>query len=517
MKKLGIGLILAGIVGCSAPTGEQGTPPAPQLGVKPTAFAGGVPVASRHVVLFRGESVPPDAAKKIATAGGKLLKTIPQVGLALAEGPASFDDKMAKDPSVATSAPEIRSVMPKTKSLSLGTQIGYPHDLLYSAQWNIRRVNAPQAWQNLPAGALDNVTVAVIDTGIADDHPELVGQVIHKVSMNVCHDLEPAPGAVPDREGYPEYDATVVIFPDGTGYCVPQRFLGPYLGNPFPKAYNSHGTHVAGIIGANANFGLVTGVAPGVKLAAYKIMDNVLIVDEQGAPLYETGGAFSFSFFDAVVDATLRHFNVVNMSFGGNVDRNTRDGNAFYLAWDRVARFASNNGTLLVAAAGNDATNLNGKLTSLPSDLPSVVAVGATATSTAFPNPWAYLDAVFTGQPVPELNAAPGSDIRAFYSNAGASVDLSAPGGDFGPNWDNPLNAIISSVLLPNGAPFVDAYVGTSMAAPHVAGVAALVRAKYPQMTPADVKERLKSTAASVGPRQQFGLGLVNAGAATTN
>lgn len=512
MKKLGIGLILAGIVGCSVGAEEQGSAPLPQLAGKTLTFvqAPSAVGSSKHVVLFRSESVPADAASKVAKAGGKLLKTLPSLGIALVEGPASFDAKMKTDGSVLASAPEKRWSAPSAKHVPGPPPASPPLDGAFFLQWDIRRVNAPAAWSNVPS--YGNTSVAVIDTGIMNDHPEFAGgQVVFSKTYATCTGPE-------DREGYPEYTQFLAI--DRTG-PVPS-VLG--CGQGLPTNYQDHGTHVAGTIGANKDFAVTVGVAPGVQLLSYKVFDRLIFVDSWNPlTLAEDYGADDFNIFAAIDDASseAHHVSVINMSLGGHLNREIEAENAHYLMWDRVVRTATKRGTVIVAAAGNDNTNFNGAMANVPSDLPSVIAVGATGTKTLIG--------------VESFDAAAGSDVRAEYSNTGAQVDVAAPGGDCGPGGFNEScnvpNLILSSVILPLGVPAFDQdghqlpagsplwawLAGTSMASPHVAGVAALVRAKHPEFSPNQVKSRIVGTAKAIGPRQQFGAGMVDAAAATAD
>jgi subtilisin family serine protease len=288
--------------------------------------------------------------------------------------------------------------------------------------------------------------------------------------------------------------------------------VGCYYSPQIPTNYQDHGTHVAGTVGANKDFAVTVGVAPGIPLLSYKVFERLIFLHADGT-ISEDFGADDFNIWRAIDDASSKGVSVINMSLGGNLDRQNRDQNTHILAWDRVVRAATKRGTVVVAAAGNDNANLNGTLTSIPSDLPSVISVGATGTSTLI-GPQG-------------LDALPGSDVRAEYSNVGAAVDIAAPGGDCGPGGFNPdcnvPNLILSPIIvplgigLPPGTPSWAWNAGTSMASPHVAGAAALVKAKHPEFSPADVKERLKATARKVGPRQHFGAGIVDAAAATAN
>jgi lantibiotic leader peptide-processing serine protease len=446
---------------------------------------------SRYLVVFKTESLPGDAGKRVANAGGTMAKSLSHVGVAVAVGNAQFATKLAKDPAVLAVGPEhyfrgTPNSSATREQLAQPTGVAYSGDSLSWLQWDMDRIGAAASWQrNDPAA-----TVAVIDVGVADDHPDLQGQVVFSRSTSNCEY-----GA----SGYPSYD-TIIDFDIG-GFCVPA-----------PRVYEFHGTHVAGTVAAKRDgwfdaYGnwipSIVGVAPNAKIAAYKVFDRYRFHDENGN-LVENVGAWDYPIYEAIVDATLRDYKVVNMSLGGPLDRSTREGNAAWLAWDRVARWANNNGTVIVAAAGNDTTNNNGTIAFIPSDLATVLSVSATGTS--------QLIDTGTG-----LEAAPGSDVLTFYSNYGGAVDISAPGGDCGPGFPfscDPFHLILSSCIAPWGELDWCWAAGTSMAAPHVAGAAALVRGLHPTWSSGAVRSWLKDTASYVGDRQGFGAGMLDVDAA---
>ena len=114
---------------------------------------------------------------------------------------------------------------------------------------------------------------------------------------------------------------------------------------------------------------------------------------------------------------------------------------------------------------------------------------------------------------------APGAtDVLAFYSDFGSAVDLTAPGGDCGPDESVCVAQYLILSTWINEATGVPQYVfaaGTSMATPHVAAVAAMVRALHPELSPGDVRSFLKEHAEDLGSRQGFGHGMCNADLAT--
>jgi subtilisin family serine protease len=242
--------------------------------------------------------------------------------------------------------------------------------------------------------------------------------------------------------------------------------------------------------------------------------------------------------------------DVISMSLGAAVPRNVPGGAgaAVWSAFNRVANFVTSRGSVLVAAAGNQGTDLDGvrPIVGVPVDSPNVIAVMATT------NP-----ALLPPTPPARQPCAPGEDCLAFYSNYGSSLHgLAAPGGDLPPGGCAPTGvpclptgfvrgacaAGVDGTTEPSspGYPAIGPppsgtswgcfssppgfqhswYVqatGTSAATPLVAGVAALIKSANPTLEPAQIRTILQRTAEDIGPAghdQFFNFGLVNASAA---
>lgn len=228
---------------------------------------------------------------------------------------------------------------------------------------------------------------------------------------------------------------------------------------------HGHGTHVSGVAAAFTNNGRgIAGTAPDAFLFNYKVCTK-----QQGCPLSAQ--------IPAIEDAADMDADVINLSLAG-YGRST--------AQERAVNYAWNKGTVVVAAAGNDATNRP----AYPAAYTNAIAV----TSTDFRN----------GD----------SD----FSNYGNWVNVAAPGGELRGPLSAPRYQILSSYpTYFNGSGYVSLS-GTSFAAPMVSGVAALLASQ--NLSAAQVRRRIESTATDIGPRGRdnlFGTGLVNAQRAVTN
>ncbi len=334
-----------------------------------------------------------------------------------------------------------------------------PNDTLYPSQWHYPLINLPQAWGSTTGAA--TVTVAVIDTGVVLAHPDLEGQLV------------------------PGFDFISNRFMSGDGDGIDVNPDDPGDG-ALPGESSFHGTHVAGTVAArtdgpgNPSPG-VAGVAWGVKVMPLRVLGigGGTSFDTLQALLYAAGlpnAADPGGQAEARVD-------VVNLSLGG-------PGNsaAEQLVFDDVR----DRGVIVIAAAGNENTSQP----SYPAAYDGVVSVSAvTPTKT-----------------------------RAPYSNFGASIDIAAPGGDLsrdvdGDGFDDGVLSTAADDSSGAVVPTYRFYNGTSMAAPHVAGVAALMRSINPALTPAEFDAFLAQGALTEdlggdGPATRnntFGYGLIDA------
>ncbi|MEJ7804753.1 MAG: S8 family peptidase [Telluria sp.] len=334
-----------------------------------------------------------------------------------------------------------------------------PTDARYNEQWHYFEaaggLRLPAAWDNSTG---TGVTVAVIDTGFRP-HADLLGNLLPGYDFI-------SNATMANDGGGRDSDAT------DTGDSLVAHQCG--LNRPAQNQNSSwHGTHVAGTIAARTNNGVgVAGVAFNAKVVPARVLGKCggYTADIADAIIWSSGGTV------AGVPANANPARVINMSLGGPGACDTTTQAAINTARSR--------GAIVIVAAGNDNTEAAGFT---PANCAGVTTVAA-------------------------VNRSGG---RAYYSNFGTIVDVAAPGGDIRVSG---ANAILSTHNAGTGAPGADSYSamqGTSMAAPHVAGVAALMIAKKPTVTLDELETKLKSTTrAFAATCSGCGTGIVDATAA---
>jgi serine protease len=312
-----------------------------------------------------------------------------------------------------------------------------PNDTRYSEQWHYFETygaNLPAAW-DITTGSTDSV-VAVIDTGILGSHEDIAGRTV---------------------PGYDFINDTFVSN-DGDGRDADPSDPGDwvaandcYAGSP-ARDSSWHGTHVAGTIGAATNNN--TGVA-GINWMG-KILP-VRVLGKCGGYLSDIADGMRWAAGLAVsgVPANANPAQVLNLSLGGSGACGTTYQNAI----DAITAA----GSVVVVAAGNENEDASGHR---PANCTGVITVAATDR---------------------------GGD-RAYYSNYGSLVEIAAPGGETTTASNGILSTLNDGTTVPANDDYVF-YQGTSMATPHVAGIASLILSANPTLQPADVLQVIQDTA----------------------
>jgi serine protease len=332
-----------------------------------------------------------------------------------------------------------------------------PNDTYYNLQWHYYEatgsINVPTAW-DISTGR--GITVAVIDTGYRP-HVDLAASIVG---------------------GY-DFISDTFVSRDGNGRDSDARDPGDWnaageCGAGSPASNSSwHGTHVSGTVAARTNNGGgVAGVAFNARVLPVRVLGRCggYTSDIADGLVWASGGAVPG------VPTNPNPARVANLSLGGGGPCGTAMQNAINTARAR--------GAVVVVAAGNEQQNA---ANSSPANCSGVVVVAA-------------------------VNRSGG---RAYYSNFGSIVDVAAPGGAMNVSTGN---GVLSTLNTGTTTPGNDAYAyyqGTSMATPHVAGVAALMLSVNPSLTPAQVETSLRNTTrAFPATCSQCGTGIVNARAA---
>ncbi|MEV6649506.1 S8 family serine peptidase [Streptomyces sp. NPDC051219] len=319
---------------------------------------------------------------------------------------------------------------------------------LEADQWDLRAIGADKAAKINPGSG--KVTVAVIDTGVDDTHPDLTANFSKSQSANCV-------GGVADTS---------------------EGAWRPYTADDY------HGTHVAGEIAAARNGVGVAGVAPGVKVSSIKVSDP------------ETSLFFPESVVCAFVFAADHGVEITNNSY--YIDPwlynclDDPDQAAIVDAVNRASKYAQRKGTLHLASAGNSNHDLASDAIVDDSSPDDTTPVERTIDPSECWDIPTQLPGVFT------VTATGVQNLKSYYSSYGRGVaDIAAPGGDKYQIPDTPSkNGRILSTMPNNGYAYLQ---GTSMASPHAAGVAALLKSTHPWAGPEALQALLKAQADNPG------------------
>lgn len=324
-----------------------------------------------------------------------------------------------------------------------------------STQDYLRQVKATDAWATVQASNHSAIKVVVLDTGVDLAHEDLK----NVLSTELSHE---------------------VINTDGNYILQTLQGDGYFNGNNVDTSDKlSHGTHVAGIIAAQADNGL--GIA-GVGSAGDNSTIDLVAVDVFDG--YETAnpsepdrmvGATTASIVKGLNYAQDINAKIINISLGGT----NRSGEIQDLYMEAACNSAVNNGITIVCAAGNENINDSGVCRTIPSDFTSTISV---------------------------ININGSTNTRASSSNYGNLKDLSAPGVSILSTYDYTSKGIAYAEMT-----------GTSMAAPVVSGIVAMMYSVDNTLTPQKVREIINGTATDIGTSGTdiyTGHGLINAQAA---
>ena len=401
----------------------------------------------------------------VVAAGGQVVFSHDGAGVAVVTSGAPDFLTRARQSSRLTSVQADRVVRwtPEVSSQIVETAITPGDETFINAQWAPAAIDAPGAWAAGCTGA--GVRVAILDGGIHSTHVDLAA------NLDVARSVSFVPGQAFNND------------------------VGTFW----------HGTHVAGIVAAADNGIGTIGIAPEARLVGVKVLHNgsgsfgaiIQGILYAATPIAQGGGGA----------------DIINMSLGAEFPKDDPDARGLVAAMNKSVNYANRFGVLVVSAAGNSGIDLQhaGNFISVPAESGSGMAVSATG-----PEGFAL--------------GATNFDAPASYTNFGTSaINVSAPGGDA----RLPGNAICAIPRVPSGSIVNFCWVfdlvlstargaaastttyafaaGTSMAAPAVSAVAALVKQKNPSFNGAQLQTAVQNSALSRDPKAFHGKGWVNA------
>jgi lantibiotic leader peptide-processing serine protease len=449
---------------------ERPTEPARRMAPRSAGFDAISAVASEYLVLANGNGFSTDFDSTVSTLGGTLETLHQGAGIAVVSG-LSADAAARLSSTSGVAEVQVDDIVTLTKPLaavqaeapavpnpSASSVMNPATGLRFSWQWNMRAIGAPAAWA---AGALGDpgVTVAIIDSGIDYDAPDLNGLV--DLSRSVSFSTS-------------DNQLRAAFFPTRNDI----------------SDFNGHGTNVATQVSSKA-FALA-GVTSRTTLIGVKVLGR-------------TGSGSIGAILNGVLWAADHGADVANMSLGADFVK--AGGGRLTSLVNRVFNYAKQRGMLIVVAAGNDTRDLdrNGNTTNLFCNMVHVVCVSAMGPATAT-GP-VDIPAFYTnfGQSAISVSA-PGGNADVAHDPPTSSawpwgVDIASW------VWSYCSKTLIAG-LTTTGTPILTAcvtgnrltgFIGTSQASPHVAGLAALIVSRKGHGRPEQIKRIIEQSADDLG------------------
>ncbi len=465
MKRITLVSLLFVSVGVSACMDDTTAPAAHDGETRLVAEAPLSSVAERpettgnHLVVFNN-SVPTGFGASVEALGGAVVSTHEVVGAMLVTG---LDDAglaaLSKERGVKLVEPEPMLYLPELDAepevaAAEMDFIESPTDpagaFFFQRQWHMRAISADQAWA---AGFLgsEDVTLAILDTGLDYTNLDLAGRVDLSRSISLL----------------PQDDALVDLYFPGKHYITDLHY---------------HGTHVAATAVSNGIVG--AGVTSQTTLMGVKVCSYY-------------GGCYRI--FEAIEYAVANGADIINMSLGGSFNKSDYPGYVSII--NRYINYMNSQGVLLVVSAGNSAFDLDHDKDGYKTycNAPHAVCVAGTGPTAreSVDGPWENIDAPY------------------YATNYGRSaINVAAPAG----NYNNFVYAACSQTSLRIPICQTGNYIlglrGTSMAAPHVSGLAAMIMAEHGTGNPSSTRAMLEKTADDLGQNgtdPYYGKGRINA------
>jgi subtilisin family serine protease len=401
---------------------------------------------AKLIITYKNNNIDRNVEKFVTNSGGQVILEMPELGFTEVKCSPNLIPSIQTYSNVESISPDTIIKLQQTKQIDIDnySKIDIKKaDLFNQYQWDIKEVTDSEKSFKLQTGN-HNVIVGIIDTGVDENHPDL------KANFLVGKNFVPANF---------ENDSTETGNPDDIEDRV------------------GHGTHIAGN-------GRIMGVAPNTAFKSYRVFDSV-------------GDTSSSIISSAIVQATKDKVKVINLSVEGYdlkgkcywTDPSTGTvydlGNDMsdYLLYKKAIKYAVNHGVTVVTAAGNASLDCsNGK--NITDYLNEQYG------SQGFKYVGVGIEVPGEVSGVINVSATSKTDTLALYSNYGKGVvDIAAPGGDLNITDDNSIDLLTMcfSTYLNNSYTYMD---GTSMAAPKVSAIAALIISEYGNIKPKDVAKK---------------------------